>query len=300
MDEAKGDFGSRSKEGIVIELRFLAYNDLPPHQFSISCTDTRNRLTAIETGWIKKVSTSALDSAFWDACYERHHHPRCFVARETYLGLVADDQIESLTTSSTEKMDEAARTAKTGMIGIENLLEKTTEELANLGFERSLDELLEAEFKHALQTDPESKDIEMSTESASLPSTRKRPPRSARVARGKRSTITARDPAVVRQQLGRVILADKTQYFPRPCTNTAARKKIAQKRGLSLGDRLARLPNPQQNMINAALLKVRLCSTPYSFAGNVTWLGNLAGLGPRETAEAYGGGQRGPSDIPQS
>lgn len=208
--------------------------------------------------------------------------------------------MESLTTSSTERMDKAAKTAKTGMIGIENLLEKTTEELANLGFERSLDELLEAEIEHALQTDPELRDIEMSIESAGPSTTRKRPPRSARVARGKRATITARDPAAKRQQLHQVILADKTHYFPRPGTNTAARKKTAQKRQLSLGDRMARLTHAQQDMINAALLKVSPYSTPYLFARKLTWLGNLAGLGPRETAKTYGGRQRGPSQIPQS
>lgn len=208
--------------------------------------------------------------------------------------------MESLTTSDTERMDKAAKTAKTGMIGIENLLEKTTEELANLGFERSLDELLEAEIQYALQTDPDLKDIEMSTESAGPSTTRKRPSCSARVARGKRAAVIARDPTAKRQQLDRVALANKTDYFPRPCTNTAARQKIVQKRGLSLGDRMARLIHAQRDMTNAALMKVRLCSTPYAFSWKVTWVGGIAGLRPRKTAEARGGRQRGPSDVPQS
>lgn len=210
-----------------------------------------------------------LDTAFWDACYERHHHPRCFLARETYLGLVADDQITKLTASNTVRMEKAAKTAKAGMIGMENILEKTTEELANLGFERSMYELLEAEVEHAFQTDPDLKDIAMSMESAGLSTARKRPPPSARVPQGKKAGLTPFIPAGKRQQLDRVVLADKTNYFPRPCTNTARRKKIAEKRELSREDRLARLTHAQRDTIDAAFSKVGLYLSPYSFALNV-------------------------------
>ena len=259
LEDIKGEFGSRTKEGIVIELRFLAYNDMPPYQFSVSCTEARNRLISIEQVWIKSEPTSALDTAFWDACHERFHHPRCFLAREAYLGLVADDQISKLTIDSTEKMERAARTAKADMIGIESILERATEELENLGLDRSLDELLDAEIEHTYQTDPELRDTAMSVESAGPSTTRKRPPPSARVPRGTRDSMSAFILAGKRQHLDRVVLADKTNYFPRPYTNTSRKKKIAVKREPSLGDQMARLTHAQQDMIHAGFSKVGLC-----------------------------------------
>lgn len=257
LEEVKGDFGSRSKKGIMIELRFLAYNDMPPYQFSVSCSDARNRLVAIETAWSEGQATPALDVAFWDACHERFYHPRSFLAREVYLGLVADDQIARVTTDSTEKMEKAAKTAKADMIGIENLLDMTTEQLQNLGFERSLDELLEAEMEHAYQTDPDLQDVAVDTASAATVTVRKRPPASARVRGVKRAGFNTSSPAGERRQSDRVVLADKANYFPRPCIKTARRNRIAKKRQLSLGDRMARLTHAQREVINAAFSKVR-------------------------------------------
>lgn len=258
LEDVKDDFGSRSKEGIMIELRFLAYNDLAPYQFSVSCIDTRNRLIAIEEDWIKRKATSALDTAFWDACYERHHHPRSFLAREAYLGLVADDQIASLITDSTEKMENAARAAKADMIGIESILERTTGDLKNLGFDRSLDGLLEAEIEHAYRTDPDLKDYAMPAERAGPSTARKRPPASARVPKRKLAIMTAFVPAGKRPHLDRVALADQSNYFPRPCTIPARRNRLAHKRELSLADRMAKLTHAQQDMIQASFSKVGL------------------------------------------
>ena len=80
--DSQGGFGSANKDGMMHELRFLAYDDVPLHEFSISITDTRNRLMAIEKLWKAGAATSALETAFWNACHARHHQPRCFVARE--------------------------------------------------------------------------------------------------------------------------------------------------------------------------------------------------------------------------
>lgn len=239
----------------------MAYNDLGPYQFSVSCNHTRNHLISIEEVWAKGTPTSALKTAFWDACYERHHHPRCFLAREAYLGLVAEEEVTRWMTASTEKMEKASRTAKAEMIGMESILEKTTEELKNLGFDRSVEELLDAEIEHAYQTVPDLKDAAMSTEGADQSTTRKRPPPWARIPQGKRASLTAFIPAGGLKPLDRVILADRTNYFPRPCTNTARRKEIARKRELSLANRMARLTHAQQDMVHAAFSKVDLCLT---------------------------------------
>lgn len=166
-------------------------------------------------------------------------------------------------TASTEKMEKASRTAKAEMIGMESILEKTTEELKNLGFDRSVEELLDAEIEHAYQTVPDLKDAAMSTEGADQSTTRKRPPPSARIPQGKRASLTAFIPAGGLKPLDRVIFADRTNYFPRPCTNTARRKEIARKRELSLANRMARLTHAQQDMVHAAFSKVDLCLASY-------------------------------------
>ena len=136
------------------ELRFLAYNDMPPHEFSISVTDTRNRLMAIEKLWKAGTATSALETAFLDARHERHHQPRCFVAREAYLGLFADGQVSKLADHGVATMDKAAEVAKKTLLSIESLYGQTVDQLDDLGLDRSVGELLEAEVENALNNDP--------------------------------------------------------------------------------------------------------------------------------------------------
>ncbi|TKA75387.1 hypothetical protein B0A49_06631 [Cryomyces minteri] len=85
------------RETCIRAARFLTYNEFESgsesESFSLSCASTLSRLRAVERRWAAGLPASDLETAFWNACYERHHYPARFGRRDAYLCDTVDVEI---------------------------------------------------------------------------------------------------------------------------------------------------------------------------------------------------------------
>ncbi|KAL2354869.1 hypothetical protein BJ546DRAFT_949420 [Cryomyces antarcticus] len=83
------------RETCIRAARFLTYNEFESESesFSLSCASTLSRLRAVEQRWAAGLPASDLETAFWNACYERHHYPARFGGRDAYLCATVDVEI---------------------------------------------------------------------------------------------------------------------------------------------------------------------------------------------------------------
>jgi len=106
------------------------------------------------------------DEAFWDACYERHHHIRTFLAREAYISLAAKDQVAKLAAEAEARMDVAAEKARTEADKSAYDLIDAMESLGEMGIEQSDDYDLAVELEKAMMEDSDSEGPSMPSHSA--------------------------------------------------------------------------------------------------------------------------------------
>ncbi len=143
---------SNSYIAIVEVSRLLAYNDIPPHGFSLSSPTVVKRLITIEQLWVAGVLPTETEEAFWDACFERQYRPNSFLRREAYLSLAAKDEVAKLAAEVEARMDEAAERAKTEAEKSNDALFGAMKGLDVTGLDQS-DAKLAAELEKALMED---------------------------------------------------------------------------------------------------------------------------------------------------
>jgi len=141
-----------SYTAIVEASRLLAYNDIPPHGFSLSSLAVVKRLIAIEELWVAGAQPTETEEAFWDACFERQYRPNSFLRREAYLSLAAKDEVAKLAAEVEARMDEAAERAKTEAERSNDALFGAMKGLDVTGLDQS-DAKLAAELEKALMED---------------------------------------------------------------------------------------------------------------------------------------------------
>ena len=84
------------KANMMHEMCRLWYNDCLPFGFSVSITEVRDRITEIEASLNAGNPVSVMDTAYWDAVYERQHRNLTFTHREAYLDLLVDKELGDL------------------------------------------------------------------------------------------------------------------------------------------------------------------------------------------------------------
>ncbi|KAI9748939.1 MAG: hypothetical protein M4579_007065, partial [Chaenotheca gracillima] len=76
---------SKDLERCLRDSRMLYYEEVYPYGFSLNIDFVLEQLRKTEEKWVQGQETHPLATAFWSACYERHHDPGSFAAREEYL-----------------------------------------------------------------------------------------------------------------------------------------------------------------------------------------------------------------------
>lgn len=191
-------FGSKDMAGIVQERRYLAYNDIAPHGFSLSSLGVLDRLTTTEKQWVAGEAVSTIEEAFWDACYERHHHMRTYVAREAYIGFAAREQVAKMAADVEAKMDLAAQQAKYAAANCNYGLNTAIDSLDDMYLLDGEDHLLAMELERAMMKDRGSKDAPTPIVAPVEPQKQKRPSLSVRRNLKRRQAMPEREQSAKR------------------------------------------------------------------------------------------------------
>ncbi|KAI9714145.1 MAG: hypothetical protein M1812_006473 [Candelaria pacifica] len=142
---------SNSREGILEQMKKLAYNDFPTYGFSLEDPTVLDRLTEIETAWVNDEEVSEFDKLFWEACYERNRDSLNFAARDKYLFQSADTEFSRMSAEVQAKKDQVAQRARDAAREHEISMEKVlVGGMTDIGLDVSLHNELEA----ALMADP--------------------------------------------------------------------------------------------------------------------------------------------------
>ena len=125
---------------------------------------------------MKGMSASGIDTAFWDACYERQNQPRSFQVRDKYIDMAADE-IFMLSIDTKCK--------------VETLIHMTMVEIADLSLAKSPGDPADSDIREASAHNPSMPQVLGSIHSRKKAIPRKRPPTSARVPSAKQYQVSA-------------------------------------------------------------------------------------------------------------